>query len=111
MPRSPAFMRIKNDVLAIVGSIPEGRVTTFAAIGRHLDVMARHVAYILATLTDDEQDAIPWYRVLADGGTISKTRFETRGREQLDRLRAEGLRFGPRHKVEGFDRLFWSPKD
>jgi len=43
-PRSTAFIRIKADVLGIVRNIPPGRLCTYAAIGRHLDVMARQVA-------------------------------------------------------------------
>jgi methylated-DNA-protein-cysteine methyltransferase-like protein len=111
MPKSPAFIRIKADVLAIVSAIPEGRFTTFAAIGRHLDVMPRHFAYILASLDDHERRDLPWHRVLAEGGKISKTRLETRGREQLERLRAEGLRFDRSLAVEDPGPASWSPED
>lgn len=88
MTGSPHFARIKADVLAIVSAIPKGRVTTFKEIGAHLDVMPRHVAYILATLEDPLQQMIPWHRVLADGGTFGKT---ARARLQEDLLHAEGL--------------------
>lgn len=43
MAKSAAFTRIKADVLGIVRDVPCGRVCTRGAIGRHLDVMARHV--------------------------------------------------------------------
>lgn len=54
MPKSESFARIKADVLAIARAIPPGRLTSFWAIGSHLDGAPRHVAYILATLTLDE---------------------------------------------------------
>ena len=52
MAKSPAFARIKSDVLAIVAAIPEGQVASAADLGRQIDVPARHVAYILTTLDD-----------------------------------------------------------
>jgi methylated-DNA-protein-cysteine methyltransferase related protein len=55
MPKSPAFIRIKADVLKIVTAIPLSRVTTFRSIGEHFDVMPRHVAYILTMLSPEEK--------------------------------------------------------
>jgi hypothetical protein len=55
MAKSPFFARIKADVLTIVASIPEGSVVTFRDIGAHLDVMPRHVAYILKMLDAEER--------------------------------------------------------
>ncbi len=55
MAKSPFFARIKADVLMTVASIPEGGVVTFRDIGAHLDVMPRHVAYILKMLDAEER--------------------------------------------------------
>lgn len=65
MAKSPFFARIKADVLTIVASIPEGSVVTFRDIGAHLDVMPRHVAYILKMLDAEERAAFPAERVVA----------------------------------------------
>jgi methylated-DNA-protein-cysteine methyltransferase related protein len=69
---SPHFARIKADVLAITAAIPAGRLCSFKAIGDHLDVMPRHVAYILATLRDPLDSVIPWHRVVSEAGQLSK---------------------------------------
>lgn len=65
MAKSPFFARIKADVLMIVASIPEGQVVTFRDIGAHLDVMPRHVAYILKRLDAEERATFPAERVVA----------------------------------------------
>lgn len=109
MPKSSAFIRIKADVLGIVRDVPRGRVCTYAIIGRHLDVMARHVAYILATLTDDERPFVPWHRVVADSGAINRTKHG-RGAEQRASLEAEGVAVSPKGVVEDLAAVVWSPE-
>lgn len=69
MPKSPAFIRIEDQVLQIVAAIPEARVSTIQWIGEHLDVVPQHVAYILAGLSPNEKIFYPWHRVVPhDGG-------------------------------------------
>ena len=109
MPRSSAFARTKSEVLAVVAAVPEGRVTTYGTIGRHLGVTARQVAYVLARLTDEESRGLPWYRVVASKGVVSSMKLGAVGRRQIERLRAEGVPVTPRNKVEDFDAVFWSP--
>lgn len=99
MPRSAAFARIKADILAIIRSIPEGAVVTFAAIGAHLDIAPRHAAYILATLAGGEDEAFPWHRaVAADGALLSGPR----GSRQAVLLAAEGHAI-TRGKLDGIE--------
>jgi methylated-DNA-protein-cysteine methyltransferase related protein len=95
MPRSPFYARLKRDVLTIVGAIPEGRVVTYADIGRHLDAMPRHVAYILATLDDHERRLVPWHRVIAADGTLGPARRGSAGEKQREALRGEGVTVAP----------------
>jgi methylated-DNA-protein-cysteine methyltransferase related protein len=72
MSGSPFYQRIKGDVLKICRLIPTGRVVSFADIGRHLDVVPRHVAYILSQLDPIERETVPWHRIVAaDGATSS----------------------------------------
>jgi alkylated DNA nucleotide flippase Atl1 len=63
--------RFKARVLAVLAAIPEGRVTTYGTIARHLHVTARQVAFILATLTAEESERLPWFRVVAANGVVS----------------------------------------
>ena len=109
MARSAGALRLKSQVLAVVAAIPEGRVSTYGAIGRHLKVTARQVAYILARLTAQEAERLPWFRVVAANGVVSTIKLGAVGRRQIERLRAEGIAVTPRHKVEDFDVIAWSP--
>jgi methylated-DNA-protein-cysteine methyltransferase-like protein len=109
MAGSGAGVRFKAQVLAVVAAIPEGRVTTYGAIAQHLRVTARQVARILATLTAEESERLPWFRVVAANGIVSSTKLGAVGRKQIERLRAEGVAVTPRNKVEDFHVLAWSP--
>ena len=86
-----------------------GRVTTYGAIGNHLSVMARHVAYILATLTFEEQQELPWHRVVADKGAITASKLKARHRVQIEKLQQEGVKLTAKNKIENFDELFCPP--
>jgi methylated-DNA-protein-cysteine methyltransferase-like protein len=104
-----AMGRLKSRVVAVVAAIPEGRVTTYGAIGRHLKATARQVAFILARFTDEESASLPWFRVVAANGVVSTTKLGAVGRRQIARLRAEGVAVSPRNTVEEFDAVFWPP--
>lgn len=82
---------IKRDVLRITAAIPPGAVTTFGSIGDFMSVIPRQVAYILATLTDDEQRSVPWYRVVSEGGKLGTLKVNALGRSQEALLLAEGV--------------------
>lgn len=103
------MVRIRSRVLAVVASIPEGRVTTYGAIGKHLRLTARQVAFVLATLTSEESERLPWFRVVAADGFVSSTKLGAVGRKQVRRLREEGVAVTPRNKVEDFRAVAWSP--
>lgn len=107
--RPGLIVRIKPRVLAVLAAIPEGRVTTYGTIGRHLGITARQVASVLATLTDEESAEYPWFRVVAANGVVSSTKLGAVGRRQIARLRAEGISVTARNKVEEFDSVMWSP--
>jgi methylated-DNA-protein-cysteine methyltransferase related protein len=67
---SPLFARIQRDVFAIVASIPKGALVSFRAIGVHLDLVPRHIAYILAMPDQTLRDEIPWHRVVPHDGVL-----------------------------------------
>jgi methylated-DNA-protein-cysteine methyltransferase related protein len=102
MARSAAFTRIKTDVLTIVRALPTGRVTTFDALGRHLDVEPRHIAYILAMLGEHEREIVPWHRVVAKGGAIGRGPHRD---QQFAKLVREGVMVSPAGIVQDLDRV------
>jgi methylated-DNA-protein-cysteine methyltransferase related protein len=106
MPKSPAFIRIKADVLKIVAAIPLSHVTTFRSIGEHLDVMPRHVAYILTTLSPEEKTQIPWFRVVSDSATLGVPKVATDGKSQADLLGEEGILVSDNAITSTFERIF-----
>ena len=83
-PRLTGAVRFKSQVLEVVAAIPEGRVTTYGAIGRYLEVTARQVAFVLARLTDEESEGLPWFRVVAAKGVVSATKVGLVGRKQIE---------------------------
>jgi methylated-DNA-protein-cysteine methyltransferase-like protein len=104
------FARIKADVLAVVRAVPAGRVTTYGAVGRHLGVTPRHVAAVMATLTDEEAETVPWYRVVGANGVVSAMKRGRVGREQIARLEAEGIDVTARNVVLDFKSVLWLPE-
>jgi methylated-DNA-protein-cysteine methyltransferase related protein len=110
MAKSSAFIEIKLGILEIAAKIPVGHVTTYSAIGEHLNVMTRHVAYILATLSLEEKLEFPWYRIVADKGAISASKLNSRYLAQIEHLKQEGVKFTAKNCVENFDELFCLPQ-
>jgi methylated-DNA-protein-cysteine methyltransferase related protein len=88
---SPFYARIKRQVLQITASVPQGRVVTYKDISAWLDVVPRHVAYILARLDADEQAQIPWFRIVPENGVLVRKRANTFGISQQKLLLDDGL--------------------
>jgi methylated-DNA-protein-cysteine methyltransferase related protein len=108
MAKSPFFVRIKGDVLKIVSAIPEGKCCTYASIGEHLDVVPRHVAYILSSLSDNEKANYPWYRVVGQDGALGQLKVSHWGAPQGELLRNEGLLIANNRLDLAFQRWFIS---
>ena len=89
--KSPAFARIKSQILELVSSIPQGRFTTYQSIGSHLDVMPRHVAYILSQLEPAAKMVYPWHRVVSGDGSLGVTKTNPDGSTQSETLLQEGF--------------------
>jgi len=109
MADSSRFSQFKARVLATIAAIPECRVTTYGAIGRHLNGTARQVAKVLVTLTAEESKGIPWFRVVAANGVVSSMNAGPVGPRQIKRLRAEGVSVTPKNRVEDFKVIVWEP--
>jgi methylated-DNA-protein-cysteine methyltransferase related protein len=97
--KSAAFARIKRDVYAIAASIPKGKLSTFADIGAFLDVVPRQVAFLLALKNDEARESTPWYRVVADDGSLGTPKRDAYGRSQAELLQAEGVPVAADHRV------------
>ncbi len=89
MAKSAAFARIKKEVLTLSQQIPLGQVSSYSLIGEILEVMPRHVAYILAMLSEQERESVPWHRVVANHGEIKTTAHRWQA-SQMTLLEAEG---------------------
>ena len=106
MATSPFFSRIREHVLQLTSSVPEGRVCSFQSIGEHLDVMPRHVAYILSTLEDAKKLVYPWHRVVSTNGSLGSPKCNPDGTRQAELLRAEGILVSGNPIETGFERVF-----
>ncbi len=109
MAKSQAFIQIKEGFLEITAKIPLGRVTTYSAIGEHMNAMSRHVAYILATLTVEEREELPWYRVVANKGAIAAGKINSRHQVQIEKLTQEGVKLTAKNYIENFEELYCPP--
>lgn len=96
--------------MAATASIPSGRVTTYSALANHLEVVPRHVAFVLARLTTAEAADLPWHRVVAQGGAL-RSGSEAGLRRQRDRLTQEGIQV-TNNQIADFAQHFfeWPPR-
>ncbi|MFN7560677.1 MAG: MGMT family protein [Prosthecobacter sp.] len=108
MPRQPskAFANIRAEVLRLVALIPEGKFTTYGSIAIHMNVMARHVAFVMARLTEEESAALPWHRVVSADARLSPNMDPALSRQQRRRLKAEGLRIDKDGYIQDADTHF-----
>lgn len=105
-PKSPAFARIRAEVIRLVGLIPVGRFTTYGSIAVHMNVMARHVAFVMSRLTEEEAAEVPWHRVVGRDARVSPKMDAALAREQKRRLRSEGLRIDAAGFIRDADAYF-----
>ena len=105
-PKSTAFARIRVEVIRLVALIPEGRFTTYGSIAVHMNVMARHVAFVLSRLTDEESQRLPWHRVVSADARLSP-KMDSELRElQKARLESEGMSIDPKGFIQNADAHF-----
>lgn len=92
----------------LTASVPAGRVCTYQSMGEYLDVMPRHVAYILSQLEDNEKFVYPWHRVVSGDTRLGTPKQNPDGQSQADLLRDEGILVSGNKVVSSFDRVFIS---
>ena len=114
MPDASAVDRI----IAAIRAIPRGQVAGYGEIARRagLPGRARMVARVLTESGDGRHGAapLPWHRVLRSDGRIALPEGSRGWREQVQRLRAEGVRVegGRVHgqrAAASLDEQMWGP--
>jgi methylated-DNA-protein-cysteine methyltransferase-like protein len=98
---SPFFARIKRDVLAIVATVPRGRLVSFRDIAGHLDISARQAAYILTILDPIEAATVPWHRAVPEDGTLRTPKHDPDGVARRALLLEEGITVSPDGRILG----------
>jgi len=106
----PAAARI----LAAIRDVPRGAVAGYGQIARRagLPGRARMVARLLA---GNEDATLPWHRILRSDGKIAFPPGSPGFREQVGRLRAEGVVVEkgrvrmPRGDADDLDAALWGP--
>ena len=78
-------------ILAVVERIPRGKVTTYGTVAARagLPRRARLVGRVLSELSAGSR--VPWHRVVAAGGRIAFPEGAPARRQQIERLRREGV--------------------
>ena len=107
---------IKSDhyfdrVYDIVRCIPKGKVCSYGAIADYLALgSARMVGWALNQLKGNVSD-IPAHRVVNVKGELTGRIMFGEGGDRMGKLlRKEGVKIKD-HKVENFEKFFWSPKE
>lgn len=77
---------------------------TFSDIGRHLDVVPRHVAYILANLGTPHDQEVPWHRAVPDGASLKTQKCDSLGHSQAELLQADGVPISADGMIEDMER-------
>ncbi len=108
-PKSKAFANIREEVIRLVGLIPEGKFTTYGSIAVHMNVVARHVAFVMSRLTEEESAALPWHRLVSSDARISPTMPRKTARLQRTRLEAEGMKVNRQGFIQDSDAHYHYP--
>jgi len=98
-------------VYAIVGQIPEGRVTTYGAIARKLGIAsgARMVGYALNNLIHSERGhSVPAHRVVNRLGQLTGRAYFP-GDTMRERLIQENIEFIDDYTIN-IDKHYWDPE-
>lgn len=105
-PKSKAFARIRAEVIRLVGLIPPGKFTTYGSIAIHMNVMARHVAFVMSRLTPEESAELPWHRVVSADARISPNMDAALAKLQRKRLCGEGMKINTSGYIQNADDHF-----
>ncbi len=108
-PKSPAFARIRAEVIRLVALIPPGKFTTYGSIATHMNVVARHVAFVMSALSNEESASLPWHRLVSSDARISQSMPPQLARRQRALLKAEGLKVDTKGFIQNADAHYHYP--
>jgi len=102
-PRRVVGPGFREQVYAVVCTVPAGSVTTYGDVAGQLGLrsVARQVGFALAALPPERED-VPWHRVVNARGAVSARGAGDGDSEQAVRLRTEGVPVGPAGRVTKF---------
>ena len=96
-------------VYRVVRQIPSGKVATYGQIARLAGrCTPRMAGYAMAAVPSGSD--VPWHRVLNSRGEVSERAAGDGAARQRRLLRAEGVRFDRRQRVD-LDEVGWLPRD
>lgn len=97
-----------DQVYAVVRQVPAGRVASYGQIAAILGHprAARTVGWALASLSQSQEEDVPWQRVINSAGRISIRNLRHASEEQRRLLEAEGIEFDERDTVD-WKRFGW----
>jgi methylated-DNA-protein-cysteine methyltransferase-like protein len=96
------------ELLALVRKIPAGRVTTVGTLADKIGVPPPVVSTLLAHLSGETRDLMPWHRIVAKGGAIGRGPHRD---QQFPRLVREGGVVSAAGVVQDLARLMLSTFD
>ena len=105
-PKSKAFARIRAEVIRLVALIPPGKFTTYGSIAVHMNVTPRHVAFVMARLSEEESSRLPWHRVVSADARLSPKMDADLRQLQRSRLEGEGICIDSRGCIENDESHF-----
>ncbi len=102
-------------ILAVIRRIPAGEVRGYGEVAREAG-FPRGARLVARVLSENDDPALPWHRVLRSDGRIAMPADSQGFAEQSARLRAEGVivengRVSKVRKsaIETLDALLWAP--
>lgn len=100
-------------ILKAIAAIPAGSVAGYGVIAQRAGLPGR-ARLVARVLSSNEDPALPWHRVLRSDGRIAFAPDSPQHAEQVQRLRAEGIRVEG-GRVRGMprpadlDAMLWAP--
>jgi methylated-DNA-protein-cysteine methyltransferase-like protein len=89
---------IREKIFALVRAIPEGRVSSYGAVGAACEPPIS--GYICGRILQNVPGDVPWWRVVSkDGALPISKRSPHLAQEQRQKLESEGVQFGSDGKI------------
>jgi methylated-DNA-protein-cysteine methyltransferase-like protein len=101
-------------ILAAIRDVPRGTVAGYGHIARRAGLPGR-ARMVARLLSGNDDPALPWHRIVRSDGTIAFPAGSDGFREQVRRLRAEGVPVEngrvrvPRGQSGDLDAALWGP--